>query len=378
MEVTAQTRKQENTPKDYRAYNFSPGPACLPTAVLEKARSELLNWHDTGCSVMEVSHRSKGYIAMAEEVEADLRELMKIPDNYHVLFIQGGGKSQFSMAPLNLLGDKQTADYVDTGIWSKHAIKEAQRYCKVNIITDNNDSNCTTIPDQSTWQCNPDAAYLHYVSNETINGVEFHDVPKPVGSAGVPLVSDMSSNILSCPLDVSKFGLIYAGTQKNMGPAGMAVAIIRKDLVGHAHPMTPSLYDYKTYADSDSMYNTPPTYTWYMVGLVLKWLKQQGGLEGIAEVNARKAKRLYDFIDASDFYHNPVDVKYRSRMNVVFTLQDGALDATFLEKSQAAGLAALKGHRIVGGMRASIYNAMPESGIEALIAFMQDFEKNHG
>ena len=353
-------------------YNFSAGPAALPRAVLEQARDELLDWHGSGMSVMEMSHRSKEYLSIAEQAEADLRELLSIAGNYRVLFLQGGATSQFCMVPMNLLRGKQQADYVNTGAWSKKAIAEAQRYCDVNVVASSEDTGFSSIPAFDSWQLNKDAAYLHYTPNETIGGVEFHWIPD---SGDVPLVADMSSTILSRPLDVSRYGVIYAGAQKNIGPAGLTVVIVREDLAGETIPGTPTMFDYRKHADNGSMLNTPPTYSWYLAGLVFKWLKQQGGVTAIAEVNQRKAQRLYDAIEASGFYSSPVASDCRSWMNVPFTLADAGLDAEFLEQARSAGLLNLKGHRSVGGMRASIYNAMPESGVAALIDFMGEFER---
>lgn len=356
-------------------YNFSAGPAILPAAVLEQARDELLDWHASGMSVMEMSHRSKEYLSIAEQAEADLRELLSIPANYRVLFLQGGATSQFAMVPMNLLRGKQQADYVNTGAWSKKAIAEARRYCEVSVVASSEDSNFTSIPAFDSWRRNADAAYLHYTPNETIGGVEFHWVPE---SGDVPLVVDMSSTLLSRPLDVSRFGVIYAGAQKNIGPAGLTVVIVREDLPGETLAGTPSMFDYKLHADNGSMLNTPPTFSWYLAGLVFKWLKQQGGLAAMATINQRKSQRLYDAIAQSGFYISPVDADCRSWMNVPFTLADAALDSEFLALAKSAGLLNLKGHRSVGGMRASIYNAMPEAGIAALIDFMGEFERTRG
>lgn len=358
-----------------RVFNFSAGPAAVPQAVLEKAQAEMLDWNGSGMCVMEMSHRGKEFMSIAEKAEADLRELMAIPSNYKVLFLQGGASSQFAMVPLNLLADKKQADYVNTGAWSKKAIAEAKRYCDVNIAASTEDSRFTAAPLQSDLNLNPQAAYVHYTPNETIGGVEFSYVPQ---TGDVPLVADMSSNILSRPMDVSAYGIIYAGAQKNIGPAGMAVVIVREDLIGKAAASTPAMFDYKTHAENDSMYNTPPTYTWYLAGLVFDWLKQNGGLGAMAEVNQRKAKKLYTAIDTSDFYQNPVDLSCRSSMNVPFTLGNPDLDPVFLSEAKEADLVTLKGHRSVGGMRASIYNAMPEEGVDALISFMADFEKRKG
>lgn len=357
-----------------RAYNFSAGPAAVPTAVLEQAQAEMLDWHGSGMNVMEMSHRGKEFMSIATTAEADLRELMAIPDNYKVLFLQGGASSQFAMIPLNLLRGKSTADYFNTGQWSKKAIAEAKRYCDVNIVADSSAQNFSTIPDRNSWQLNPDAAYVHYTPNETIGGLEFQDIPD---TGDVPLVADMSSTILSRPIDVSKFGVIYAGAQKNIGPAGMAIVIVREDLIGDAPDHTPAMFNYQTHAEADSMYNTPPTYTWYLAGLVFQWLKQKGGLSAMADINQRKAQALYDAIEQSAFYNNPVDTRYRSWMNVPFTLANSELDAAFLSEAKAANLLTLKGHRSVGGMRASIYNAMPEEGVQTLISFMQAFEQKN-
>ncbi len=354
-----------------RVYNFSAGPAMLPEEVLQQAREELLDWRGSGMSVMEMSHRGKEFMSIAAQAEASLRELMAIPDHYKVLFLQGGASSQFAMVPLNLLGGKGRADYVDTGSWSKKAISEARRYCEVNIA-------CATeyrAPSQDELQLDPDAAYLHYTPNETIAGVEFPYIPD---AGEVPLVADMSSTILSRPLDVSRFGVIYAGAQKNIGPAGLTVVIVREDLLGEPRSGTPTMFSYRIHAENGSMYNTPPTYAWYLAGLVFDWIKRKGGLEAMARINRRKAEKLYAAIDGSDFYHNPVDRGSRSWMNVPFTLADPSLDDTFLAEAKKHGLVTLKGHRSVGGMRASIYNAMPEEGVDALVAFMAAFEKRYG
>ena len=356
-----------------RAFNFSAGPAILPTAVLERARDEMLDWNGSGMSVMEMSHRGKEYMSIAAKAEADLRELMSIPDNYKVLFLQGGASSQFSMVPINLLGDKTSADYLLTGQWSKKAISEAKRYCDVNIIADTSDSKFTTVPAAESLKFNPDAAYVHYTPNETIVGVEFPYIPD---TGDVPLVADMSSNILSRQIDVSKYGLIYAGAQKNIGPAGLTIVIIREDLIGKAKQNMPTMFDYKIHADNESMYNTPPTYSWYLAGLVFEWLKDNGGVAAMEEKNRIKAEKLYAAIDASELYSSPVEKSCRSWMNVPFVLANAELDAKFLEQAAKQKLVALKGHRSVGGMRASIYNAMPAEGIDALISFMSDFEKS--
>jgi len=353
-------------------YNFSAGPAVLPRAVMEQAQAELLDYQGTGMSVMEMSHRSKEYISIATQAEADLRGLLEIPDDYYVLFLQGGATSQFAMVPHNLLLGKTSADYINTGAWSKKAIAEARRYCDVNVAASAEETNYSTIPEREEWQLDPDAAYLHYTPNETIGGVEFHWIPE---TGDVPLVADMSSTILSRHIDVSKFGVIYAGAQKNIGPAGLTIVIIREDLIGHADPAMPVMFDYKIHDDNDSMYNTPPTYSWYLAGLVFARGLELGGMSAVEDVNRRKAEKLYKAIDDSAFYSNPVDVKCRSWMNVPFILANPDLDAAFLEQAAAKGLMTLKGHRSVGGMRASIYNAMPEEGVDALIAFMQEFER---
>ncbi len=358
-----------------RKYNFSAGPAVLPVEVLERARDELLDWQGSGMSVMEMSHRGKEFISIAERAEADLRELMSIPANYKVLFLQGGATSQFAMVPINLLRGRGKADYINTGAWSKKAIAEAKRFCEVGVAASSEAQKFMTVPAFDNWQLNADAAYVHYTPNETIGGVEFHWIPE---TGDVPLVADMSSTILSRPVDVNKYGVIYAGAQKNIGPAGLTVVIVRDDLIGEPLPGMPAMFDYKTYADSDSMANTPPTYSWYLAGLVFDWLKQRGGLRAMAEINERKSQKLYAAIDASEFYANPVDPACRSRMNVPFTLADASLDRDFLSEARTAGLLTLKGHRSVGGMRASIYNAMPESGVDILIEFMADFERRNG
>lgn len=356
-------------------YNFAAGPAVMPREVLEQAQAEMLDWRGSGISVMEMSHREANFMSIAAQAEADLRELLGIPNNYKVLFLQGGAHMQFAMVPLNLLRGKASMDYLNTGDWSDKALKEAQRFGKVNVVASTKDSGFTTIPERNTWALDPNAAFVHYTTNETIRGVQFKDIPE-VGN--VPLVADMSSDILSHPIDVSRFGLIYAGAQKNIGPAGITVVIVREDLIGQALPNTPSMLDYKVYADNESMYNTPPTYAWYLSGLVFKWLKRKGGLQAMADFNELKAKVLYDTIDASSFYICPVDKRYRSTMNVPFTLAKPELDKLFLEESTQEGLMSLKGHRSVGGMRASIYNAMSIEGVMALADFMREFERQHG
>jgi len=353
-----------------RVFNFSAGPAALPTDVLEQAQAEMLDWNGSGMSVMEMSHRGKDYMSIAAKAEADLRELMEIPANYKVLFLQGGASSQFAMVPINLLNGKKSADYLLTGQWSKKAVAEAKRYCNVNLIADTSDSNFTTVPAADSLKFDPDAAYVHYTPNETIVGVEFDYIPD---TGDIPLVADMSSTILSRSIDVSKFGVIYAGAQKNIGPAGLTIVIVREDLIGNADANMPIMFDYKTFADNESMYNTPPTYSWYLAGLVFAWGLKQGGMSAIEAINRRKAEKLYQAIDDSAFYSNPVDVNCRSWMNVPFILANADLDAAFIEQAAAKGLTTLKGHRSVGGMRASIYNAMPEAGVDTLIEFMNEF-----
>ena len=358
-----------------RVFNFSAGPAALPLEVLEQARDELIDWQGGGMSVMEVSHRSKAFIAVAQKAEADLRELLSVPANYRVLFLQGGATGQFSAIPMNLATQDSVVDYVNTGSWSKKALGDARRYCKVNVVADGADSGYNTIPPVTGWKRNPDAAYLHYTPNETIGGVEFHFVPD-IGAT--PLVADMSSTLLSRPIDVSKFGLIYAGAQKNMGPSGLTLVIVRDDLIGHARPGTPLVFDYKGMADEGSMLNTPPTFGWYFAGLVFQWLKRQGGLAAMAEVNRTKSAKLYAAIDGSQFYRNPVAKDCRSWMNVPFTLARPELDKQFIDEAKTVGLTNLEGHRSVGGMRASLYNAMPMAGVNALVEFMQDFARKNG
>jgi len=357
-----------------RKYNFSAGPAGLPDEVLQQAQQELLDWHGKGISIMEMSHRSQEFVSVAEAAEHDLRDLMGIGTNYKVLFLQGGATSQFSMIPMNLLRGKSTADYINTGIWSKKAIAEASRYCDVNLAGNSESNGFTSVPSQDQLLLNPKAAYLHYTPNETIGGLEYDYIPQ---SGDVPLVADLSSAILSRPLDIDRFGLIYAGAQKNIGPAGLTVVIVREDLLGNVLAGTPTMFDYQVHANADSMNNTPPTFSWYLAGLVFKWLKAQGGVEAMAQINQRKAEKLYTAIDESDFYANPMAKANRSWMNVPFTLADAALDSLFLEQAEAAGLLNLKGHRSVGGMRASIYNAVPEAAVDALIDFMHQFEQQN-
>ena len=358
-----------------RIYNFSAGPAVLPREVLEQARDELVNWQGCGMSVMEMSHRGKEYMGIQAQAEADLRELMGIPANYKVLFVQGGASSQFAMVPMNLLRGKASADYLNTGEWSKKAIKEAKKYGAVNVVASSEDKNFSYAPAQDAWKLDPNAAYVHYTPNETIGGVEIFWTPQ---TGDVPLVADMSSTILSRPMDVSKYGLIYAGAQKNIGPAGVTVVIARDDLIGQTVAGTPTMFDYKTHADNESMYNTPPTYGIYIAGLVFKLLKAKGGLAAMEKTNRQKAGLLYDYLDSTGFYNSPVARENRSLMNIPFTLKDAALDEDFLKGAKARGLVQLKGHRSVGGMRASIYNAMPVEGVQALVDYMKDFEKTRG
>jgi phosphoserine aminotransferase len=357
-----------------RCYNFCAGPAALPEAVLETARDEMLDWGGKGLSVMEMSHRSAEVVGIASRAEQDLRDLLAVPEDYAVLFLQGGASAQFSAIPLNLGHANPQADYLNTGQWSKKAIAEARRYLEVNVVASAEADNFSCIPAHETWALNSEAAYLHYTPNETIGGVEFFWTPE----SSVPLVVDMSSTILSRPVDVSQFGVIYAGAQKNIGPAGLTVVIVRRDLLGAANPKTPAMLDWKIAADNDSMYNTPPTYALYLAGLVFAWLKEQGGLEEMERINRQKAETLYAAIDTSDFYANPVELVSRSLMNVPFTLARPELDKQFMAESEAAGLLNLKGHRSVGGMRASLYNAVTEQAVAALVSFMQDFEKKNG
>ncbi len=357
-----------------RAFNFSAGPAMLPEAVMRKAAGEFLNWNETGMSVMEMSHRSAEYMSVAKQMEADLREVMGIPDNYKVLFIHGGASMQFPAIPMNLASENDTVDYFNTGVWSTKAIKEASRYAKVNVVAGGDEANPTEIPAQSEWKFSADAKYIHLCYNETITGLEFQqDQLDTIFAQGKPVIADMSSNIMCRDIDVSKFGMIYAGAQKNIGPAGLAIVIVREDLIGQAREMTPTLMNWETYANNESMFNTPATFAWYLAGLVFAWIKEMGGVKVIEAVNQRKASKLYEFIDASSFYRNTIKVSERSWMNVTFKLANSDLDAEFLAQSKAAGLLSLKGHKAFGGMRASIYNAMPEEGVDALIDFMKTF-----
>ena len=357
-----------------RVYNFSAGPAALPQEVLEQLREEMLDWHGHGMSVMEMSHRGKAFVGIAEQAEADLRELLAIPAGYKVLFLQGGATAQFAAIPLNLTRSDSVADYVNTGAWSKKAIAEAKRYCKVNVAADAG-GKYASVPPQATWSLTPGAAYIHYTPNETIGGVEFPFVPD---MGDVPLVADMSSTILSRPIEVSRFGVIYAGAQKNIGPAGLVVVIVREDLLGRARADVPTVFDWTAMAADGSMLNTPATYSWYVAGAVFQWIKRQGGLAAMERSNRAKAGTLYAAIDGSGYYRNPVAPECRSWMNVPFTLPSAELDKPFLEGAKAAGLVALAGHRSVGGMRASLYNAMPIAGVEALVEYMRDFQGRHG
>jgi len=357
-----------------RVWNFSAGPAALPLEVLEQAKADLPDWQGSGMSVMEISHRSKAFIRVAEQAESDLRELMNISDDYAVLFLQGGATLQFAMVPKNLAMPEQTVDYLVTGSWSKKAVKEAKSQRKVHVVADGAGSGYFDVPDRLSWRMSPDAAYFHYTPNETIGGVEIHE-PPDVGD--VPVVADMSSTILSRPIDVSRFGLIYAGAQKNIGPAGLTLVIIRRDLLERRPEGLPAILRYADHAEGGSMLNTPPTFAWYIAGLVFAWLKRQGGLTAIGAANQRKAELLYKAIDSSPFYQNPVAPHCRSWMNVPFTLANPQLDGEFLRHAEDAGLTNLKGHRSVGGMRASIYNAVPEAAVSALIEFMHEFEQKH-
>lgn len=358
-----------------RAFNFCAGPAALPEEVLKQAQAELLDWQGHGLSVMEMSHRSDEFVAIAETAEQDLRDLLQVPDNYKVLFVQGGASQQFAQIPLNLMPEGGLADYVDTGIWSRKAIDEARNFGNIHVAASAREQDYFAIPGQNDWQTSKDAAYLHYCSNETIGGLQFDWIPD---TGEVPLVVDMSSDILSRPVDVSKFGMIYAGAQKNIGPSGLVVIIIREDLLGRARASCPTMLNYRVAAENGSMYNTPPSFSWYLAGLVFKWLKERGGIQAMARINEEKQRKLYEYIDASGLYNNPVDRSARSWMNVPFRLASDKLDSAFLAGAEERRLLNLKGHRSVGGMRASIYNAVPMAAIDALIDYMQEFEKEHG
>ena len=354
-------------------YNFSAGPAVLPKSVLARAQSEMLDWHGSGMGVMEMSHRGKEFLSILDKTEADFRKLLQVPSNYKVLFLQGGAIAENAMIPMNLLNGK-TADYAITGGWGKRSVEDARAFGTINVVVNTEDDGFTSVPDFSTWKLNKDAAYLHICTNETLQGVEFMDLPQ---TQGVPIVADMSSHILSRPVDVSQFGVIYAGAQKNIGPAGLCIVVVREDLLGKASPLTSAVFNWKTQAENQSMINTPPTYSIYIAGLVFEWLLEQGGVEAIEKLNIAKAQLLYEAIDSSHLYVNNVVAKNRSRMNIPFFLKDESLNEAFLKGAEARGLLQLKGHRSVGGMRASIYNAMPIEGVQSLVNYMQEFEKNN-
>jgi phosphoserine aminotransferase len=355
-----------------RVYNFSSGPAMLPESVLQQAQAELMNWQGTGISMLELHHRSKEFIELSEKITEDFRELLAIPKNYKILFVPGGGRGQFAMVPLNLLGNKNKADYVITGLWSRIAEAEAERYAKINIVEDAKASNYTSIREASEWLIDPEAAFLHYADNETVDGLEFDYIPD---TKGVPLVSDMSSNILTRRFDVSRFAVFYACAQKNMGPAGITVAVVHEDFLDRALAITPSIFNYKKHAESGSMQNTPPCFVWYMLGLVLDWVKEQGGVPEMEKRTARRSQQVYQCIDQSQLYVNPVNPRFRSRNNIVFDLRDTNLNERFINEAAARGLVSIKGHPQRGGMRVGIYNAMPDAGVNALVEFMKDFEK---
>ncbi|MFZ6640964.1 3-phosphoserine/phosphohydroxythreonine transaminase [Undibacterium sp. TC4M20W] len=362
-------------------YNFSAGPAVLPKEVLQQAAAEMLDWHGSGMSVMEMSHRGPEFMSILAAAQSDLRELLAVPDNYKILFLQGGGLCENAIVPMNLMGRKPqpaTADFVHTGSWTGKSIKEAKKYGNANIAASGEASGYTTVPPRDSWKLTPDAAYVHLCTNETIDGVEYQFAPDVAAeTGGAPIVADMSSHILSRVIDVSKYGVIFGGAQKNIGPAGLTIVIVREDLLGHALPICPSAFDWKIVADNDSMYNTPPTYAIYIAGLVFQWLKQQGGVAAMEQKNIAKSSLLYDYLDSTGFYENRVEKGSRSRMNVPFYLKDESLNAAFLAEAKANGLLQLKGHKSVGGMRASIYNAMPIEGVQVLISFMQDFAKRN-
>jgi phosphoserine aminotransferase len=370
-----------------KMFNFSPGPAVLPKEVLQQAADEMLDWHGSGMSVMEMSHRGAEYTSIIEAAEQDLRDLLAVPENYKILFMQGGAKGENAIIPLNLLGMKSleigqtVADYVNTGIWSKQSLEEAKKYCNVNVaaeIIKPEVGQTISIPATETWQLSADPAFVHFCSNETIDGIEFQLPPNIAEQTnGAPLVADMSSQILSRVIDVSQYGVIYGGAQKNIGPAGLTIVIVREDLLGHALPICPSAFNWKIVADNQSMYNTPPTYSIYIAGLVFQWLKRQGGVAAIEKVNIAKATMLYDYIDSTDYYENRIAKECRSRMNIPFYLKDESLNAAFLAEAKEQGLLQLRGHKLVGGMRASIYNAMPIEGVKALVQFMKNFAEKH-
>ncbi|QDZ28732.1 3-phosphoserine/phosphohydroxythreonine transaminase [Noviherbaspirillum sp. UKPF54] len=365
-----------------RVYNFSAGPAVLPQEVLRQAADEMLDWHGSGMSVMEMSHRGKEFTSIYEAAECDLRELLGVPANYKILFMQGGAIAENAIVPMNLVARKSqpaVVDFINTGSWSTKSIKEAKKYCTVNVAASSESQKFTAIPPRESWKLSADPAYVHVCTNETIDGVEFHYVPDVAEQTnGAPLVADMSSHILSREIDVSKYGVIYGGAQKNIGPAGLTLVIVRDDLLGHALPICPSAFDWKLVADNQSMYNTPPTYAIYIAGLVFQWLKRQGGVAAMEQLNIAKAALLYDYLDSTDFYSNKIEKDCRSRMNVPFFLKDESLNDTFLAGAKERGLLQLKGHKSVGGMRASIYNAMPIDGVQALVDYLKEFEKKHG
>ena len=378
--ITAMSNRHPAERVDMKAgsnpvYNFGAGPAMLPKSVMQQAQAEFLDWHGSGVSVLEMSHRSSEFMSIVAAAEADLRQLLSIPDNYRVLFLQGGASSQFAMVPLNLLGEDDTADYIYTGNWSGKAIKEAQRFASVHIAASSEGDGFLTLPPREDWRLSDAPRYLYYTSNETIGGVEFSVDPD---AGDVPLVCDMTSNFLTRRVDVSRFGVIFAGAQKNFGPSGIVVVIVRDNLIGRARQGIPSLYDYAVHNKAGSMYNTPPTFSWYLCGLMFRWIREEGGVDAMDARSRERSAKLYAAIDGSGFYNNPVDPRCRSRMNVPFTLPDASLEKPFLAEAKEAGLVTLEGHRSVGGLRASLYNGMPMAGVEALIAFMQDFEQRYG
>ena len=358
-----------------RVHNFSAGPAVLPEPVLRQAAEEMLDWHGSGMSVMEMSHRGQEFMSIASEAQVLLRELLAVPPDWHVLFMQGGAIAANAIVPMNLLRGRRSIDFVETGVWSRKSLEEARRYAEVRVAASSADGGFTSIPPREAWQLDPNAAYVHICSNETIGGVQYHFVPD-VGD--VPLVADVSSDILSRPLDITRFGLVYGGAQKNIGPAGLTIVIVRRDLLGQALPVTPTAFDFSVVAEADSMYNTPPTYAIYIAGLVFRWIRAEGGVQAMARRNETKARMLYGFLDGSGLFRCPVAPECRSLMNVPFKLADERLDAEFLRGADERGLVQLKGHRTVGGMRASIYNAMPMAGVEALVSFMREFERANG
>lgn len=357
-------------------YNFCAGPAMLPVEVMQQAQEELINWHGRGCSIMEMSHRGKDFIKVAAQAEQDLRDLLQVPANYKVLFMHGGGRGQFSAVPLNLLKAGHSADYIVSGAWSKAAAEEAHKFGAIAVqgITQKTEEGLRSLKAAADWHLDPKSAFVHFCPNETVDGLEFTDLP----ATDVPLVADLSSTILSRPIDVNRYGVIYAGAQKNIGPSGLTLVLVREDLLPAAGATIPAILDYRLAAENDSMFNTPPTYAWYLAGLVFQWLKRQGGVEAMGKLNQLKAQTLYDYVDQSDFYRNDVDTRYRSWMNVPFLLADERLNDKFVTEAEAHGLLALKGHRMVGGMRASLYNAMPLEGVQTLVTFMQEFERVHG